>query len=62
MDPIKKSLNVIMLCIGLGIFTTVVLIKVEVMAEKCKADIHLIKADLKWEDYLIQQEIQKHKE
>ena len=57
MDNIKKALSFLGLSLGMLIFAGVILIKVEVMASKIKAETQALSAELDWEGYLYHQAV-----
>lgn len=59
MDSIRKGLAFLLLSVGMGIFTLVILMKVDAFAQKAEADTKLLSADLDWEGYLYQQTARK---
>ncbi|MFA5059415.1 MAG: hypothetical protein WC676_02170 [Candidatus Omnitrophota bacterium] len=54
MDNIKKALTFLFAIIGLLIFYTVMMVKLEVAAQQTQAHIQQLSADLNWEDFLYQ--------
>ena len=60
-DNIKKSLNLLFLVAGLGIFCLTILMKVECWAQQAKADLKLYSSELDWQDFLYQRAAQEAK-
>ena len=57
MDNLKKALTFLSLSLGMLIFATVILVKVDVMAKKAEADSRALSADLDWEGFLYHQTV-----
>ncbi len=57
MENFKKALSLLGLSLGMLIFASVILIKVEVTASKIKAETKALSAELDWEGYLYHQAV-----
>ena len=53
-DNIRKAIMFIFLVIGIGIFYTILMTKLEVMAEETNARVQKSAADIAWGDFLYQ--------
>lgn len=55
MDNLSRGLTLLFLAAGVGIFFTIIMIKVDVLAEKAKAEVKEVSAEMEWQGYLYQQ-------
>ena len=58
MDNFSKALTFLFLAIGTGIFLMIVMIRVDVFAQKTDAEMKSTAAEMDWQGYLYQQTVQ----
>ena len=56
---IRKSLNLIVLCAGMGIFFLVIFLRVELFAKQTQAEVKLFILDTEWQNFQYQQVIRQ---